>query len=127
MTRTAHVREQAGEQRVGGDVEGHAEAHVARALVHLAAKLAVGHVELREHVARRKSHLLECRRVPRREQDTPVRGVGFDLMDHLSQLVHPLVAIVRVTVCVLGAKVPPLEAVDGTQVALLAVLKPDAV
>ena len=31
---------------VGGDVEGHAEAQVARSLVHLAAQLAVRHVEL---------------------------------------------------------------------------------
>jgi len=35
-----------GEQRIGGDVERHAEEHVAGTLVQLAAQAAVGHVEL---------------------------------------------------------------------------------
>jgi hypothetical protein len=34
------------EQRIAGDVEGHAQAHVCTALVQLARELAVGHIEL---------------------------------------------------------------------------------
>src|SRR6267142_2642416 len=36
------------QQRVGGDVEGHAEEYVGAALVHLAGELALGDVELEE-------------------------------------------------------------------------------
>lgn len=42
----ADLRQHAGEERVGCDIEWNAEAHVARPLVHLAAELAVSHVEL---------------------------------------------------------------------------------
>ena len=51
------------EQRVGGDVKRHAEAHIAGALIHQAGDLAVGDEELAEHVAGRQGHLLERRRV----------------------------------------------------------------
>lgn len=43
----AHLRDHAGEQRVACDVERHAQAKVARALVHLAGQLTVRHVKLR--------------------------------------------------------------------------------
>lgn len=42
-----YLRHQQREERVGGDVEGDAQAQVAGALVHLAAELALRHVELR--------------------------------------------------------------------------------
>ena len=41
-----YLRHHEREQRVGGNVEGHAEAHVAGALVHEAGQLAIGHIEL---------------------------------------------------------------------------------
>lgn len=45
--RCPHLRHHAGQQRVAGDVEGHAQAQVTRPLVHLARQLAVRHVKLR--------------------------------------------------------------------------------
>lgn len=48
-------------------------------------------------------------------------------MDDLGQLVDALAGVVGVGVDVLGAKVPPLEAVDGAQVADVAVRQADAV
>ena len=42
------LRNHAGKQRVGGDVEGDAKPHVARALVHLTGELPIRHVELSE-------------------------------------------------------------------------------
>jgi hypothetical protein len=57
VTLTAAVGQQAGEEGVAGDVEGHAEAHVARPLVHQAGQLAIGHVELK--VARFKFLLID--------------------------------------------------------------------
>lgn len=72
----AHLSNEPREQRVGGNVERNAEAHVRAALVHLAGQLPLGHVELAEHVARRQGHLAEIRGVPRRENDSPVLGVS---------------------------------------------------
>ena len=43
---TADVRQHAGEQRVGGDVEGDSQAHVGGALVEAAGEGAISHVEL---------------------------------------------------------------------------------
>src|SRR5689334_19170892 len=51
-----HLRDHHREQRVGGDVEGHAEEDVRAPLVELAGELAVGHVELEERVARGERH-----------------------------------------------------------------------
>lgn len=45
-----------GEERVAGDIEGHPEAHVARALVQLTRQLAVAHVELTQGVAGGQRH-----------------------------------------------------------------------
>lgn len=40
------------QDRVGGDVEGHAQPHVGAALVELAGQVLIGHVELHQAVAR---------------------------------------------------------------------------
>mmetsp|Transcript_22694 Transcript_22694/g.73459 ORF Transcript_22694/g.73459 Transcript_22694/m.73459 type:complete len:215 (-) Transcript_22694:1002-1646(-) len=122
-----HVRQQAGEQRVRGDVERHAEAQVSRALVHLAGELPVGHVELGKHVAGRQRHFGNVGRVPGGEDDPPVVRLLLDRLDDLSDLVHPLPGIVGVHILVLCAKVPPLPTVDGPEVALLPVGQPDRV
>ena len=47
------------QQRVGGDVERHAEEDVGGALVELAGEPAVGDVELEQRVARRQRHRVE--------------------------------------------------------------------
>mmetsp|Transcript_59988 Transcript_59988/g.173730 ORF Transcript_59988/g.173730 Transcript_59988/m.173730 type:complete len:452 (+) Transcript_59988:330-1685(+) len=117
----AHLGHHASQQRVGGDVEGHAQAHVARALVHQARQFPVGDVELAEHVARRQRHLPKVRRVPRGQQNSPVRRVFLDLADALRELIDALAGVVRVHVDILGAKVPPLKAIHRAQVHLLAV------
>ena len=63
----ADLRHHQGQQRVAGDVEGHAEEDVRRTLVQLAAEPALGHVELEQRVAGRQLHLLDQRRVPGRD------------------------------------------------------------
>ena len=55
----ADLRDHHREQRIGGDVEGHAEKKIRAALVKLAAQLAILHVELKKHVARRQRHSLQ--------------------------------------------------------------------
>ena len=60
----ADLRHHQGQQRVGGDVEGHAEEDVGAALVELAGQLAVGDVELEQAVAGRQRHAVDVGRVP---------------------------------------------------------------
>ncbi|KAJ6264719.1 tRNA modification GTPase [Drechslerella dactyloides] len=116
------------QKRVAGNVERHAETHVARTLVELARDLTLvrdacgggrreGHVELREHVAGRKRHLLEVCDVPRAEDDASVVRIVLELVDHFGELVDALAGVVGVSALVFGAEVAPLEAVDGAEVA----------
>ena len=62
----ALLRQHVSEQRVGGDVERHAEEDVGAALVQLAAQASVRHVELEERVARHERHLRRARPRSRR-------------------------------------------------------------
>ena len=48
-----HLRHHHGQQRIGRDVEGHAEKHVRRTLIELARQLAVCDVELKQAMAGR--------------------------------------------------------------------------
>eukprot|EP00958_Prasinococcus_capsulatus_P016603 scaffold1839_cov382-Prasinococcus_capsulatus_cf.AAC.17 len=104
-----------------------ADAHVRRPLVHLTGELAVGDVELRKHVAGGQRHLRQCCRVPRRQNNAAVPRFVLDSVNHLRQLVHALVGVVRVHVFILGSKVAPLEAIDRAQVAHLPLYKTNAV
>mmetsp|Transcript_42750 Transcript_42750/g.106420 ORF Transcript_42750/g.106420 Transcript_42750/m.106420 type:complete len:561 (+) Transcript_42750:336-2018(+) len=121
------VREDAGKQGVRRDVERHPQAQVGRSLVHLAGKLAVGHVELRKHVARGEGHLVQVGRVPRRHDDAPIVRLVFDLVKHVGNLVDALPSVVGVHILVLGAEVAPLPAVHRTQVTLLTVRQTDGI
>ena len=55
-------------ERIGGDVERHAEEQVGAALVKLAAQLAVADVKLEEHMAGRQRHLVDAPRRSRRSR-----------------------------------------------------------
>ena len=80
----SHVGDHVGEEGVGGDVEGHAEAHVGRALVELAGELAVGgDVELDEAVAGGQGHLGDVDGVPGAHQHPAVVRVGLQRLDDL--------------------------------------------
>lgn len=139
----AHVSQHMCQQRIASNIKRHAETHVARALVQLAVQvalwlLALGllsrlaaagerDVKLGKHVARRQGHELEVARVPRREHHAAVIRVRAQLVDNLGELVDALAGVVGFGINVVGAKVTPLEAVDGAQVTHLAVREPDAV
>jgi len=53
---TGNLGDHQGQEGVAGDIEGHAEEDVSRALVELAAELAVGDVELEQAVAGGEGH-----------------------------------------------------------------------
>lgn len=84
----------------------------------------VRHVKLRKHVTRRQRHLAQIRGVPRAQDDAAVVRVRAQLVHHLGELVDALARVVGGGIDVRGAKVAPLEPVDGAQVALGAVPEP---
>ena len=100
----------AGQQRVGGDVERHAQEHVRGPLVQLAGQLAVGDVELEERVAGRQRHVLELGHVPGRDDVPAGIRVGLQVFDELGDLVD--VAAVG------GGPAAPLDAVDRAEFAV---------
>ena len=75
------------EQRVAGDVEGHAQEDVGRALVELAGEPAVGDVELEQAVAGCQRHVGNVGRVPGRDDDAAAVRVGLERLDDLGDLV----------------------------------------
>src|ERR1700677_4100871 len=76
----ALLREHVREQRVARDVERHTEKDIGAALIELTGQPAVGHVELKERMARHEVHLLELAHVPRADDDAAgVRGAAQHL------------------------------------------------
>ena len=96
-----HVRE----QRVGGDVERHAEEDVGAALVELARQPPVRDVELEERVAGRQFHPRDVADVPRRHDQPPRVGVAPDLGDELRDLVDVAAVGCRAS-CATGGRRP---------------------
>ena len=80
----ADLRDHHREQRVGGDVERHAEKDVGAALVELARQLALRDVELEERVARRERHLRDVGDIPGRDDQAARVGIVADLLQHLA-------------------------------------------
>lgn len=78
----------------------------------------------REKTAKRYAHTSW---VPGAHDDASVGGVVFDFVNDLCKLIDTLTGIVGVTVLVLGAKVPPLESIDRTEIADFAVREADLV
>ena len=112
------------EQCVGGDVERNTEEGVGAALIELAGKLAFGHIELEQAVARRESHLVHLSGIPGGDEHSSRIRIVLDHIHHLCELVDgsavgcrpgaPLVAIDRAKVTVLVGPFVP----DGDPVIL---------
>ena len=83
----ADLRHHRGEQRVGGDVERHAEEDVGAALVELAREPPLRDAELEERVAGRQRHAVEIGRVPRRDDVAARIGILPDRLDDARDLV----------------------------------------
>ena len=65
----ALLRHHVSEQRVAGDVERNTKEHVGAALVERTREPSFCHVELKQHVAWLKCHLLKLSHIPRRYND----------------------------------------------------------
>ncbi len=101
----------AGQERVAGDVEGHTQEHVGTALEQMARELPVHDVELEHDVAWRQWHVVDLIGVPRGHDQSARIGRLLDLLDYFCQLIDLAPARCRPG--------PPLNAVDRTEVAIL--------
>ena len=106
-----HLRHHLRQQGVGGDVEGHAEEDIRRALVELAGKPTVQDIELEQAMAGSQRHLRNIRRVPGGDDQAPRIGVAADLGEHFGDLVDD--AAIRLL------PAPPLMTVNRPQLTLL--------
>jgi len=104
-----HLRHHLREERVGGDVERHAEEHVGTALVELAGEPAFRDVELEQAVAGRQRHAVHLRDVPCRHDQAARFGIATDHLDEVRDLIDD--APVR------RFPAAPLLAVNGAELA----------
>src|SRR5665213_4076910 len=82
-----HLRHHHRQQRIGRDVEGHAEEHVRGPLVELARQFAAGDVKLKQAMARRQRPLVDVRRVPGADDQPPRIRIAPDHVDDVGNLV----------------------------------------
>jgi hypothetical protein len=78
-------------------------------------------------VARREDHARHVGWVPGAEDEAAVVRVRAQRVHDARELVDALAGVVCLGVDVLCAKMPPLKAVDGAEVALLAICQAEAV
>ena len=107
---SAGLRNHHREERIAGNVEGHTQEYVGRPLIQLATQPSVGHIELKQDVARGQVHLFQLAHIPGRHEQAARVRVGLDVVYQLAYLVH-LAAVLR-------APAAPLMAIDGTQLAV---------
>jgi len=72
-------------------------------------------------------HPVNTCRIPRRQNNAPVIGLGFDRVDALSQLVDSLSSVIRMHGGVLRSEMAPLKAVHWPEIVLLALLEIDGI
>ena len=104
-----HMGEHFQQERVGGDVEGHAEEHIGGALVELQVHGAVLDADLPERVTGGQRHIVHLAWVPGGDDEAAAVGVVFDLFDEVRNLVGGAARF---------REAAPLVAVDGAEVAI---------
>ena len=105
----ALLRHHVGQQGIAGDVEGHAQKDVGAALVKLATEFAARHIKLKKGMAGHERHFVQLGHVPAAHDQAARIGVGFDLLQHLRNLVDMPAVRCRPRA--------PLHTVNGAQVA----------
>ena len=101
----ADLRQHHGQQRIGGNIERHAQKHVAAALIQHAGKFAVRHIKLKHHMTRRQAHFGNFAHIPGRNNHSAVVGIVLKLVNHLCQLINSL-----------AVPVSPLRTVNRSQI-----------
>ena len=107
----ADLRDHEREERVGGNIKGHAEEEVCAALVELATEFAVLDIELKQRMTWSEGHEVKLGRVPCRNDKAAAIGIFFDVFDDTRDLIDR--GAIR------SAPVAPLGPIDAAEVALL--------
>ena len=107
----ADLRNHDCEERIGGDIEGHAEEEVCAALVELATEFAILDIELKQRMTWCEGHKVELGGVPCRNDEATAIGIFFDVFDDARDLIDG--GAIR------SAPVAPLGPIDAAEVALL--------
>mmetsp|Transcript_9406 Transcript_9406/g.22222 ORF Transcript_9406/g.22222 Transcript_9406/m.22222 type:complete len:465 (-) Transcript_9406:138-1532(-) len=118
-----HVGHQVGEQGIGGNVKGNSQSHVGRTLVHVTGNFILFgiHVELAQQMTGRECHFLQSGWIPSAHENPTIFWIVANLVNAVGQLIDTLTFVISVHVLVFGPKMPPLKAIDGSQVTLLPV------
>ena len=104
------LRHHHGQERIGSDVERHAQKEIGAALVKLAAETVAADIELEKRVTRRQRHLIQLARIPgRNDQAAAVRGFPY-LLDDVVYLIDGA--------SVGRSPIAPLRTVDAAQIAI---------
>ena len=106
----ADLSEHHSKQRIGSDVERHAEEDVGAALIELAAEAAVGDIELEDDVAGRQCHPVDVADIPSGDKEPSRVGVTFYLVDEVRYLVDGM--------SVGAVPAAPLLTIDRAEVAV---------
>jgi len=123
----AHLGHHHRKERIARDIERHAQEGVRAALIKMARKFTVCHVELEETVAGSQRHFVQLGDVPRRDDDTPRVWIFLELLNGDTDLINRNFAIAgRYPLCpflVCGDKLmcrprTPLFAIHGAEVAV---------
>jgi len=104
------LRDHEREERVGSDIEGHAEEEVCAALVELATEFAILNIELKQRMTWREGHEVELGGVPCRNDEATAIGIFFDVFDDARDLIDD--GAIR------SAPVAPLGAIDAAEIAI---------
>src|SRR5262245_66367170 len=88
-----HLRHHLREQRIGCDIEWHAEENIRRTLIELTRQFALGDIKLEKAVARRQCHLVDLGRIPSGNDEPPRIGIALDHRDDVADLVDGLAVL----------------------------------
>jgi hypothetical protein len=79
-----HLGHHLQQERIGSDIERHAQENVGAALVELAGKPPIGYVELKQAMAWRQGHLVDLADVPGADNETTRVRLGANLFHDLA-------------------------------------------
>ena len=86
--KTAHLSHHVSQERVTGDIEGHAQEQIGAALIELATELPLTDVKLEKRVAGRQRHGIHLGRIPGADDEPATVGVLANLRDDLIDLMN---------------------------------------
>ena len=121
-SKSGHLRDHACQKGITCNIKWHSQTHVAATLIQNATQtIVITHIELSQKMTRRKRHLLQLRRIPRRHYQSTTGWIFLNLIDDPLQLVNSLSTIISLFCCIWRIPMSPLKSIHWPQIALLPV------